>query len=170
MTIFVLALLVASNGIPTENLAPCCDCVPAVATHLTAVRRLRDENRMVRLIDKAVQLLESRLPKADDAVIELSTTPHEMCRGYLKQIEHIYYKVDRRIFQQDEVRTGQGFCHLSCLLDFVFWMVYNQCQKDPVSNLLEVLGIFVVKYHETINNNSRSIFHKSLVNCAEKDR
>ncbi|KAF0291563.1 Eukaryotic translation initiation factor 3 subunit C [Amphibalanus amphitrite] len=57
---------------------------------------------MVRLIDKAVQLLESRLPKADDAVVELCTTPHEMCRGYLKQVEHIYYKVDKRIFQQAE--------------------------------------------------------------------
>ncbi|XP_043194449.1 eukaryotic translation initiation factor 3 subunit C-like [Amphibalanus amphitrite] len=64
--------------------------------------RLRDEHRMVRLIDKAVQLLESRLPKADDAVVELCTTPHEMCRGYLKQVEHIYYKVDKRIFQQAE--------------------------------------------------------------------
>ena len=94
-----------------------CLCVPAVRCVDSSDRRfplrLRDENRMVRLIDKAVQLLESRLPKADDAVIELSTTPHEMCRGYLKQIEHIYYKVDRRIFLQDEVRAaGQGCWHL----------------------------------------------------------
>ena len=70
--------------------------------------RLRDEHRMVRLIDKAVQLLEARLPKADDEVVELSTTPHEMCRGYLKQVEHIYYKVDKRIFQQAEVSCRAG--------------------------------------------------------------
>lgn len=64
--------------------------------------RLRDEHRMVRLIDKVVQFLESRLPKDDEEVVDVSTTPNEMCRGYLKQVEHIYYKVDKRIFEQDE--------------------------------------------------------------------
>ncbi|XP_030755703.1 eukaryotic translation initiation factor 3 subunit C [Sitophilus oryzae] len=52
------------------------------------VERLKDEARVSNIIDKTMQYLER------------TNIPSEICRIYLRKIEHLYYKFDPRVLQQ----------------------------------------------------------------------
>lgn len=55
------------------------------------VERLKDETRVASIIDK-VQIY-----------LERSNVQSELCRIYLRKIEHLYYKFDPRVLQQKSV-------------------------------------------------------------------
>ena len=55
------------------------------------VARLKDEDRVMQILEKAEKLLER------------TKTPSEMCRIYLQRIDHIYFKFDPRVIQQRHV-------------------------------------------------------------------
>ena len=55
------------------------------------VARLKDEDRVMQILEKGKKLLE------------VEKTPSEMCRIYLQIIDHIYFKFDTRVIQQRHV-------------------------------------------------------------------
>lgn len=55
------------------------------------VERLKDEARVAKIIDKVQTYLER------------SNVQSELCRIYLRKIEHLYYKFDPRVLQQKAV-------------------------------------------------------------------
>lgn len=55
------------------------------------VERLKDEAKVSAIIDKTMKYLER------------SNVPSEICRIYLRKIEHLYYKFDPRVLQQKAV-------------------------------------------------------------------
>ena len=56
------------------------------------VERLKDEEKVMAVLQKAQKILEK------------SQTPSEMCRIYLQQIDHIYFKFDSQVIKQKNVR------------------------------------------------------------------
>ena len=56
------------------------------------VERLKDEPRVISILDSAQRLVESKKGSASD-----------LCRIYLKRIEHIYFKFDTKVIQQKKV-------------------------------------------------------------------
>ena len=56
------------------------------------VNRLKDEPKVVAILEKGQKLLEAKNAPASD-----------MCRIYLKRIEHIYFKFDPKVVQQKNV-------------------------------------------------------------------
>ena len=55
------------------------------------VDRLKDEDRVMTILEKA------------QAILEKTKTPSEMCRIYLQRIDHIYFKFDPRVIKQRNV-------------------------------------------------------------------
>lgn len=55
------------------------------------VERLKDEAKVAKIIDKVQTYLER------------SNVQSELCRIYLRKIEHLYYKFDPRVLQQKAV-------------------------------------------------------------------
>ena len=65
------------------------------------VDRLKDEDRVMEILEKAQK------------IIEKSKTPSEMCRIYLQRIDHIYFKFDPQVIQQRNVSTFEDFFSIS---------------------------------------------------------
>ena len=65
------------------------------------VNRLKDEPKVVAILEKGQKLLEAKAAPASD-----------MCRIYLKRIEHIYFKFDPKVVQQKNVSTVEPRCSL----------------------------------------------------------
>ncbi|XP_022131120.1 eukaryotic translation initiation factor 3 subunit C isoform X1 [Pieris rapae] len=59
------------------------------------VERLKDEVRVSALIDRVCQ------------VVERDGTPQEICRAYLRKIDHLYYKFDPRAVKKDQPPTEE---------------------------------------------------------------
>lgn len=57
------------------------------------VQRLKDETRVVEIIDKVQTFLEKQ------------GEPEELCSVYMRKIEHLYYKFDPMVLKQKKVRT-----------------------------------------------------------------
>ncbi|CAH4027701.1 eukaryotic translation initiation factor 3 subunit C [Pieris brassicae] len=69
------------------------------------VERLKDEVRVSALIDRVCQ------------VVERDGTPQEICRAYLRKIDHLYYKFDPRAVKKDQppseetsIKKMEKFC------------------------------------------------------------
>lgn len=56
--------------------------------------RLKDEKQVAAIIDKVQEYLERQ------------GTVSELCRVYLRKIEHLYYKFDPNVLKQKEVILG----------------------------------------------------------------
>ena len=56
------------------------------------VDRLKDEPRVMTILESAQKLLETK-----------SAPPSDLCRIYLKRVEHVYFKFDPRVIQQRKV-------------------------------------------------------------------
>lgn len=54
--------------------------------------RLKDEKQVAAIIDKVQEYLEKQ------------GTVSELCRVYLRKIEHLYYKFDSNVLKQKEVK------------------------------------------------------------------
>jgi translation initiation factor 3 subunit C len=57
---------------------------------------LKDEKLVSSIIDKVQEYLERK------------GTVSELCRIYLRKIEHLYYKFDPSVLKQKEVSTAQS--------------------------------------------------------------
>ena len=55
------------------------------------VDRLKDEERVMKILETAQKLLEKAM------------TPSEICRIYLQRVDHIYFKFDPNIIKQRNV-------------------------------------------------------------------
>ena len=55
------------------------------------VERLKDETRVVQIIDSLQKYVERQ------------NLPSELCRVYMRKIEHLYYKFDPTTIKQNEV-------------------------------------------------------------------
>ena len=80
------------------------------------VNRLKDEPKVVAILEKGQKLLEAKNAPASD-----------MCRIYLKRIEHVYFKFDPKVVQQKNVsestnilRAGPTGFNLK-MFCFTFW-------------------------------------------------
>ena len=63
------------------------------------MNRLKDEPKVVAILEKGQKLLEAKNSPASD-----------MCRIYLKRIEHIYFKFDPKVVQQKNVSELFNYC------------------------------------------------------------
>ena len=61
------------------------------------VERLKDEPKVVALLDSARKLLEIQ-----------KGTANELCRIYLKKAEHVYFKFDINVIRQKNVRENKS--------------------------------------------------------------
>lgn len=57
--------------------------------------RLKDEKQVAAIIDKVQEYLERQ------------KTVSELCRVYLRKIEHLYYKFDPNVLKQKEVSCAK---------------------------------------------------------------
>ena len=55
------------------------------------VDRLKDEDRVMSILETA------------QGILEKSKTPSEMCRIYLQRVDHIYFKFDQNVIKQRNV-------------------------------------------------------------------
>ena len=55
------------------------------------VDRLKDEDRVMSILERA------------QGILEKSKTPSEMCRIYLQRVDHIYFKFDQNVIKQRNV-------------------------------------------------------------------
>ena len=68
------------------------------------VDRLKDEDRVMSILETA------------QGILEKSKTPSEMCRIYLQRVDHIYFKFDQNVIKQ---RNVSGFFFVKLFLDFI---------------------------------------------------
>lgn len=98
------------------------------------VERLKDEARVSGIIDKTMKYLER------------ANLPSEICRIYLRKIEHLYYKFDPRVLQQKAVSLN---CHIISggssgppLLEFTITkailVVQGEIPKDVYTSVQEM--------------------------------
>ena len=67
------------------------------------VDRLKDEDRVMSILETA------------QGILEKSKTPSEMCRIYLQRVDHIYFKFDQNVIKQ---RNVSGFFFVKSILGF----------------------------------------------------
>ena len=82
------------------------------------VERLKDEDRVMLILEKA------------QAILEKAMTPSEMCRIYLQRVDHIYFKFDQDVIKQKNVSNAYSkiqinyrnanllkiFCEIKCVM------------------------------------------------------
>ena len=61
------------------------------------VDRLKDEERVMKILETAQKLLEKAM------------TPSEICRIYLQRVDHIYFKFDPNIIKQRNVSLYNSY-------------------------------------------------------------
>lgn len=84
---------------------------------ISACQRLKDEKQVAAIIDKVQEYLERQ------------GTVSELCRVYLRKIEHLYYKFDPNVLKQKEV----SFIH----------KVHASVQKD-ISLILHICQMYAL--------------------------
>jgi translation initiation factor 3 subunit C len=98
------------------------------------VERLKDEPRVVTILETAQKLLESKEAPATD-----------VCRIYLKRIEHIYFKFDPKVIQQKNVSLEVFFTLLYVSLCVMISKV--SCSFESLSGLHCPLTERVINRH-----------------------
>ena len=90
------------------------------------VERLKDEPEVMEVLEMAQKL------------IDRVGSPSEMCRIYLKRIEHVYFKFDTRVIRHKHVSIFQG----------VFFLLFHVLNDELVSCSFELLAL-ITKYDNT---------------------
>lgn len=67
------------------------------------VERLKDEDRVMLILEKA------------QAILEKAMTPSEMCRIYLQRVDHIYFKFDQNVIKQKNVSNTYVYIIISIM-------------------------------------------------------
>merc|ERR1711981_801403 len=101
------------------------------------VDRLKDEDRVMSILEKA------------QGILEKSKTPSEMCRIYLQRVDHIYFKFDQNVIKQ---RNGEIPAEEQTSLQLMNEMCKFIYAKDSTDRL-RTRAILCHIYHHSIHNN-----------------
>jgi len=100
------------------------------------VDRLKDEPRVVQILEKA------------EKMILKSGSPSEICRIYLKKIEHIYFKFDPQVIDMKQGRADAEDNSVK-LMDTLCKYIYSKDSTDR----LRTRAILCHIYHHAIHDN-----------------
>ena len=103
------------------------------------VDRLKDEPRVVAILESAQKLLES----------QASASPADLCRIYLKRVEHIYFKFDPKVIQQRNGEIPATEETSANIVDRMCKFIYSKDGTDR----LRTHAILCHIYHHAIHDN-----------------
>ncbi|XP_023319384.1 eukaryotic translation initiation factor 3 subunit C-like [Trichogramma pretiosum] len=101
------------------------------------VERLKDENQVCTIIDKVEEYLERQ------------GVPSELCRIYIRKIEHLYYKCDPTVFKQKEGEIPADASTSVKVMDKMCKYIYSHDETDR----LRTRAILSHIYHHAIHDN-----------------
>ncbi|XP_066259889.1 eukaryotic translation initiation factor 3 subunit C [Euwallacea similis] len=101
------------------------------------VERLKDESRVSSIIDKTIKYLEK------------TNVPSELCRIYLRKIEHVYYKFDPRVIQQKTGEVPKDVLTSVQEMDKLCKFIYAKDNTDR----LRTRAILSHIYHHALHDN-----------------
>ncbi|ENN79282.1 eukaryotic translation initiation factor 3 subunit C [Dendroctonus ponderosae] len=101
------------------------------------VERLKDESKVSTIIDKTMKYLER------------TNVPSELCRIYLRKIEHVYYKFDPRVLQQKSGELPEDHIHSVQETDKLCKFIYAKDNTDR----LRTRAILSHIYHHALHDN-----------------
>lgn len=101
------------------------------------VERLKDESRVSVIIDKTMLYLER------------TNVPSELCRIYLRKIEHVYYKFDPRVLQQKAGELPKDVYTSVQEMDKLCKFIYAKDNTDR----LRTRAILSHIYHHALHDN-----------------
>lgn len=101
------------------------------------VDRLKDEPKVMQILDKAQKLIEKQ------------GSSSEMCRIYLKRIEHIYFKFDERVLRQKAGELDINEETSMQVMDKLCKYIYSKDSTDR----LRTRAILCHIYHHAIHDN-----------------
>ena len=102
------------------------------------VERLKDEKRVSTIIDKVQEYLE-----------RLTDNDGELCRIYMRKIEHLYYKFDPTVLQQKQGKVAADVVTSVQIMDKLCKFVYDKDQTDR----LRTRAILSHVYHHALHDN-----------------
>ncbi|XP_066583965.1 eukaryotic translation initiation factor 3 subunit C [Prorops nasuta] len=101
------------------------------------VERLKDEKQVAAIIDKVQEYLENQ------------GTISELCRVYLRKIEHLYYKFDPNVLKQKEGELGSDVVTSVQVMEKLCKYIYTHDNTDR----LRTRAILSHIYHHALHNN-----------------
>ncbi|KAL7292394.1 hypothetical protein TKK_0013987 [Trichogramma kaykai] len=101
------------------------------------VERLKDENQVCTIIDKVEEYLERQ------------GTPSELCRIYIRKIEHLYYKFDPTVLKQKDGEIPADALTSVKVMDKMCKYIYSHDETDR----LRTRAILSHIYHHSIHDN-----------------
>uniref|UniRef100_T1I998 Eukaryotic translation initiation factor 3 subunit C n=1 Tax=Rhodnius prolixus TaxID=13249 RepID=T1I998_RHOPR len=101
------------------------------------VQRLTDEKRVCSIIDKVQTFLEK------------SGVPSDLCRIYLRKVEHLYYKFDPSVIKQKKGELEPGTITSIQVMDKLCKYIYD---KD-ITDRLRTRAILAHVYHHALHDN-----------------
>lgn len=101
------------------------------------VERLKDESKVSTIIDKTMKYLER------------TNVPSELCRIYLRKIEHVYYKFDPRVLQKQTGDLPEDHIHSVQETDKLCKFIYAKDNTDR----LRTRAILSHIYHHALHDN-----------------
>uniref|UniRef100_A0A1B6HN24 Eukaryotic translation initiation factor 3 subunit C n=1 Tax=Homalodisca liturata TaxID=320908 RepID=A0A1B6HN24_9HEMI len=101
------------------------------------VQRLSDEKRVSKIIDKVQEFLERQ------------GNPSELCRIYLRKIEHLYYKFDPQVLKQKKGELPPDAVTSVQVMDRLCKYVYDRDTTDR----LRTRAILSHVYHHALHDN-----------------
>uniref|UniRef100_A0A0A9XY83 Eukaryotic translation initiation factor 3 subunit C n=1 Tax=Lygus hesperus TaxID=30085 RepID=A0A0A9XY83_LYGHE len=101
------------------------------------VQRLTDEKRVCVIIDKVQKFLER------------TSVPSDLCRIYLRKVEHLYYKFDPNVIRQKKGELEIGSPTSIQIMDKLCKYIYD---KD-VTDRLRTRAILAHVYHHALHDN-----------------
>ncbi|CAB0034260.1 unnamed protein product [Trichogramma brassicae] len=101
------------------------------------VERLKDENQVCTIIDQVEEYLERQ------------GVPSELCRIYIRKIEHLYYKCDPTVFKQKEGEIPADASTSVTVMDKMCKYIYSHDETDR----LRTRAILSHIYHHAIHDN-----------------
>merc|ERR1719192_255821 len=101
------------------------------------VDRLKDEPKLTLILDKA------------DKLVQKTGSASEICRIYLKRIEHIYFKFDPEVIDKNNGKLEPGKETSADMIDKLCKFIYSKDNTDR----LRTRAILCHIYHQAIHDN-----------------
>lgn len=99
---------------------------------------MKDETRVCYIIDKVQEYLERQ-----------SENDSELCRIYMRKIEHLYYKFDPQVLSQKQGKVPPDTVTSVQVMDKLCKFVYDKDQTDR----LRTRAILSHVYHHALHDN-----------------
>jgi len=90
----------------------CCFSFVITKIIFILIIRLKDEKQVAAIIDKVQEYLEKQ------------GTVSELCRVYLRKIQHLYYKFDANVLRQKEVKNHEILCGTFYFVRFITFITF----------------------------------------------